>query len=84
MKLLQLLTLLIGAGTALAASSRRPIKSLHTPKGKESFLSCHSRSRIVDYFNCVAWYLNPSFAETVENYEVVSPVVTYPDGKKVS
>ncbi len=25
-----------------------------------------------------------SFAETVENYEVVSPVVTYPDGKKVS
>ena len=29
-------------------------------------------------------HLNPSFAETVENYEVVSPVVTYPDGKKVS
>ncbi len=28
--------------------------------------------------------MNPFLAETVENYEVVFPVVTYPEGKKVS
>ena len=54
MKLLQLFTLLIGVGAALAASSGRPVRSLHTPKGKESFLSCHSPESllliIVDYF----------------------------------
>ena len=77
MKLLLLLvTLLVGTGATLAASNRGPFRSLHAPKGEQPLYCCVAAANNL--------LISLHFPEFIENYELVSPAVTFLDEKKVS